>query len=181
MKKIILDTDQEAARFVENISGWVSRDGLFFGKKKDAEKIARYQGCTHRACRDCGAPTPKHFIVCAKCRDRLSDERYEKREKEEWDEKGMLFSEVADRYFDSWDDVADYLEDYNDQTGGALALRLLICEPEYLRQVDDYWEDQLCEGGKLPDEVREALDVLNETIRKQEPVSWFPGKKRPII
>lgn len=111
MNEVILDTSPEAAKFVENISGWVSRDGLFFGKNEDA---ARYQGCSHRACSECGSPAPKGYTACSSCREKKAEARYEKLERAEWDEKGALYSEVA-----------DYMEEENEQTLAPVSLRLV--------------------------------------------------------
>lgn len=177
--KVILNTSPEAAQFVENISGWVSRTGLFFGKD---ERAARYAGCTHVACEDCGEPTDKGRTVCDECREKRLAARYEVRERAVWDEKGMLYSEVADRFFQSWDEVADYMEEENERTLDPVSLRLVICEPVYLSPVDeDRWSDDLPEDGELPDEVARALEELNEALRAAGPVSWMPGKKAAMV
>lgn len=179
MKEIILNTSDKAAKFVENISGWVSRDGLFYGKD---ERSARYQGCTHVECEDCHEPAPKGRVVCDKCREKRDVSRYEKLEKGEWDEKGMLYSEVADRFFSSLDSVSDYLEEYNEEKHTPLSLRLVICEPVFLSQVDeDNWSDELAEDGELPCDVAIALAAFNAVIRKAGPVSWIPGNKAVVI
>jgi len=179
MDKIILRTDPEAATFVENLSGWVSRDGLFFGEKED---IARWQGCTHVACSDCEKPTPKGYTTCSACREKKAEARYEKLERAEWDENGALYSEVADRYFWSWEEVADYMEEENERTLEPVSLRLVICEPVYLRPVDDdRWHDDLPEDGELPDDVAKALAEFNEVLRSAGPVSWQPGKKAAVV
>jgi hypothetical protein len=177
MSEVILNTDDRAAKFVENISGWVSRDGWFFGGNEEA---ARYRGCTHVACGDCGEPVEKSRNYCDACAEKRADARYEKLERAEWDEKGMLYSEVADKFFSSWDEVADYLEEYNEQTVAPLSLRLVICEPEYMQSVDtDYWSHNMPDDwdGDLPGEVMAALDALNDALRAAGPVSWRPGKK----
>ena len=122
--------------------------------------------------------------VCADCREKRAVARYEKLERAEWDEKGMLYSEVADRFFQSWDEVADYLEEYNEQTGEPLSLRLVICEPEYLRSVDtDFWSDNMPDDwdGELPDAIMTALTELNAVIQEHGPVSWRPGKKAVLL
>jgi len=179
MDEMILSSSSGSAQFKEGISGWVSRRGFFFGKD---ERAARYDGCTHIECEDCHGPAPKGWLVCDKCKEKRAVDRYEKREREEWDEKGMLYSEVADRYFSSWDEVADYLEEYNEQTGGPLSLRLVICEPVFLSPVDeDNWSDDLAEDEELPDAVATALAEFNTVLREAAPVSWRPGKKAVVL
>lgn len=179
MEKIILDTDPEAAKFVENISGWVSRNGRFFGKQED---VARYDGCTHRACRDCGTATIKHYLICDDCSEKKKAARYEKLETAVWDEDGMLYSDVADRYFSSWEEVADYMEEENEQTLAPVSLRLVICDPVFLSPVDeDRWADDLPEDGELPDNVVAALAEFNDILRAAGPVSWIPGKRAAVL
>lgn len=168
---IILDTSGEAAKFVENISGWVSRDGLFFGKD---ERAARYKGSTHRVC-ECGKPAEKIYTHCASCREKRAIERHNNRERVEWDGETPIYSDSADRYFYSIEEVDDYLYD-TDTTRDDL--RLLLCEPVFLSRIDDdRWCDDLPEEGALPDEVKAALDNLNEVLLSVGPVSWKPGKK----
>jgi hypothetical protein len=65
-EKMILDTSDEAAKFVTGISGWVSRDGHFCGND---ERIARYIGSTHKLC-ECGNIVEKMWIKCDRCRAR---------------------------------------------------------------------------------------------------------------
>lgn len=179
MAEMILNTSAEAAKFVDTLSGWVSRGGIFFGKDEGA---ARYHGCTHWECRDCGAPAPKGWECCDDCKEKRSAARYEKLERATWDEQGMLYSEVADRFFSSWDEVADYMEEENEKTMEPVVLRLVICEPEYLRQVDeDYWSDDLPEDGELSAEVVAALAELNEVLRAEGPVSYRPGNKAAVL
>ena len=57
-EKTILFTSDEAAKYTDGISGWVSRDGFFWGKD---ERAARYHGCTHVLCEDCGNPARSGF------------------------------------------------------------------------------------------------------------------------
>ena len=176
----ILNTSEEAAKFVENISGWVSRKGMFFGNNKNSEMFARYDGCTHMACEDCGEPTRKMYTVCESCRDKRASLFYAKRERAEWDEKAPVYSEVADRYFYSWDEVNDYIED--NQPEKVDELRLIICDPVFLRPIDeDYWCDSLPEDGEMPDEVSVAINNLNNLLKSVGPISYLPGKKAVLL
>lgn len=175
-KEIVLSTSDKAARFVENISGWVSRHGRFYGKD---ERLARYDGSTHRPCESCGKPTEKSYLKCYSCRDRAHKERHAKRTVEEWDEKGLLYSFYADEYFRSWDEVDDYALENDVELS---AMQLVICDPVYLSKIDsDYWCDELSEDGELPAAVQEALNDLNMAIQEAGPVSWTPGKKAAAI
>ena len=169
--KQILNTSDEAAKFVTNISGWVDRHGRFFGKEED---MARWSGCTHIVCPDCGNPTPKGYTICKTCREKKAVERYETKERKEWDGETPLYSDFLDKYFFSEDDLSDFMEDCRCT---ATSLRLIICEPVYLRQIDtDYFCDELADDGELPEAVVAALNNLNVAIRDEDPVSWMLGK-----
>ncbi|MDP2643703.1 MAG: hypothetical protein Q8P24_02070 [Desulfobacterales bacterium] len=177
MEKIILNTDSEAARHVWNLSGWMSRDGIFYGKNEEA---ARWRGCTHVKCKGCASPTPKHRVYCDGCAKIRAIARHNQRERAEWDEKGMIYSESADQFFSSFYEVDDYLEGSGGK-GGAKemeALRLVICEPVFLSEVtEDYWDDDLPENGELPESIKDALEEFNRALREVGPVSWVPGRK----
>lgn len=164
-----MDSD-EAARHVSNISGWVSRNGHFYGKD---ERAARYDGCTHRVCEDCGTPVPKTgFTVCTPCHEKRDIERYEKRERRPY-EGGMVYSDRQDRYFDSLADALEYAEDEGLEPAD---LRLLLCTPNYVTPLDgDYCCDELPEDGDVPPEVANAIQAFNEAV-KGIVLSWSPSK-----
>jgi hypothetical protein len=175
-EKIVLNTSDEAAQFKTGLSGWVSRHGLFFGKD---ERAARYNGCTHVECSDCKKPTERGWTLCEFCREKHAQERYAKRESKEWDGKTLLYSESADKYFFDEDDLMDFLAD---EGGSIESLRLLICEPEYLRPVEyDHWVDDLPEDGELPEAVEDAVEAVNKVIREQGPSAWYPGKYAAVL
>ena len=168
--KQVLKTSDEAAKFVTDISGWVDRHGRFFGKEED---MARWSGCTHIVCPDCGNPTPKGYTICKGCREKKAVERYEAKERKQWDGETPLYSEFADEYFFSEDSLNGYVEFGETKQ----ALRLVICEPIYLKEIDeDHFCDELPEDGELPEDVFSVLEELNKTIREQKPVSWMPGE-----
>ena len=172
-KQILFDSD-EAAHY-QTLSGWVSRHGHFMGND---ERAARYDGCTHRPCKDCGEPTEKMYVVCNKCRVLGDKKRYKAMPKIEWDETGMLYSEAHDKYFSSWEEIEDYCED---EGIGKDELRLIICVPNYLPLIpDDYGCDDLAEDGELPDSVIQAIEEFNKVIKAAGPVSWFPGKNAAL-
>ncbi len=174
--KVILFDSNEAAQYWTNLAGWVSWNGRYFG---DGERAARYDGCTHRPCEDCGEPAPKSWLVCKKCRILRDETRYNAMPKEEWNEKGMLYSDAHDKYFSSWDGIEYYCED---EEIGIDKLRLIICEPNYLPLLaDDYGCDELAEDGELPDDAIQAIEDFNKVIKAVGPVSWMPGKKAAIL
>ncbi len=170
----VIPYDSPEAAQIKTVTGWVSRDGRFLGND---EHTARYFGCTHRPCEDCGALTPVHgFTVCDNgCHQKRMIARYEAMPRAAWDGKAMLYSDARDEYFNDLERALDGLEE-----GETLAdLRLIICKPNYPRRVDeDYWSDDLPteEDGALPGELLEAVCALNAVIDKLPPLSWYPGK-----
>ena len=119
-----------------------------------------------------------------KCHEIRQIKRYAALPQEEWDEKGMLYSEAAGNYFSSWDEVEEYLEEdtAEDDEKTIEGLRLIICEPNYLPLItDDYGYDELVEDGELPDDVIQAIEDFNKAIKAAGPVSWSPGKKAAVI
>ena len=84
-----------------------------------------------------------------------------------------------DRFFSSWDGVKEYAET---EERSLEDLRLLICEPVYLREISiDYFIDELPDEGELPDEVYDAMEKFNTVLRAAGPVSWELGSKVPIL
>jgi len=176
--KQILNTSIEAAKFLTNIEGWVG-GGRFFGKD---ERAARWSGCTHIICPDCGKPTPKMYTRCSDCREKNAIKRYEARERKRWDRETPLYSDAADSYFFDEQELMYYLEDSFNLKSDVALLRLVICEPIYLRQVEeDYFCGELTEDGELSEAVIDALNNLNTVIQDEDPVSWFPGKYAAVL
>lgn len=175
--KIVMFDSDEAASFKTNISGWVSRQGHFWG---DDERAARYDGCTHTRCEDCGKPVDRGRLICQKCHNIRQIKKYNTLPKEEWDEKGMIYSNAADRYFMDWEEVDAFIEN---EGGKVEELRLVICEPQYLPLLDsfDYGYDSLAEDGELPDAVVQAIEDFNKVIKNVGAVSWHPVNKAVLL
>lgn len=175
--KMILFDSKEAAQYQTGLSGWVSRHGHFWGND---ERAARYDGCTHTYCEDCGEPVDRGRLMCPKCNEARNVKRYATMPKEAWNGKGMLYSDAADRYFSDWEEIEEFLiDDCTLGTATIESLRLIICEPQYLPLLDpsDYGCDSLAEDGELPDAVIQAIEDFNKVIKSVGPVSWFHGKR----
>lgn len=172
-KTVMFESD-EAATHRTNLEGWVSRHGNYFGNLPDtAERAARYDGCTHRVCDGCGNATEKAYTHCSECRHENDVARYEVMPLKEWDGNTPLYSNHLNEY------IFEFYDFLNDYDGDAEALRLVICEPVELTQIDeDYWTDDLAEDYELPDDVAEALEVFNQSLKDAGTVSWRAGKYR---
>jgi hypothetical protein len=169
---VVMYDSPEAAKQV-TVTGWVSRRGIFYG---DNEHIARWDGCTHKACEGCGLPCEKSYIKCRNCREKADIARWEAMPKKAWDGAQMIFCDATDHYYSDPEGILEYCED----EGVSLAdMRPILCEPNYAREVDsDYWTDELPEDEyDLPEDIETALAALNKAIREhKEPLSWGPGK-----
>jgi len=169
----VLFNSDEAAHFQTGLSGWVSRHGHYWGND---ERAARYDGCTHVLCDDCGKPVDRGWLVCKACRENRDKARYEAMPEEEWNEVGMLYSDALEKYFASLEEIEEFCEDEGNKVS---ELRLIICEGQYLPLIsDDYGCDVLAEDGELPDAAIDAVEKFNDAIKAAGPVSWYPGKKR---
>jgi hypothetical protein len=173
MEKIIEYASLEAAIFRDDVKGWVSRDGLFFGEGKEAEHLARNQGCTHVKCKECGELHPAHYTRCKKCRDKSELERFLSLPEIAWNGSDLLYSIALDKFFDSVEDVDDYIEpgkSYSD-------IRLVACEPVYMPELDDDFFSGIGNGDQFPEKINEAIDQFNSAVKGIR-ITWRPGKKR---
>jgi len=177
-EKIILAEDDEAAKFVTGLSGWVDKNGVFWGQ---LEEMARYASATHKRCEECKTSIINRvYRYCADCLEKKDIERYSKLERKDWDGVAYLYSDRDDVYFADYQELHDYLDDLGMEN--ADSLRLIICEPECLREVDaDYWADDLPEDAELPESVLSALETFNASLKDAGVVSWSPGKYAAII
>lgn len=176
MSKQILFNSDSAAYFSLNIHGWVSSDGRFFGSD---ESSARYAGCTHRLC-DCGEIMEKYYTMCASCKEKKEMAAYLLKPKKLWNGTDPLYSEKINGYFFNRNDFFSYLLDHKDEKENfRISLRLVICDPVYLKVIDPYelYNDDLPEDGELPIEIIEAFKTLNKIISSNTvPIAWIPGK-----
>lgn len=175
----VMYDDPTAATFRTGLSGWVSRNGRYFGRGTTAEHQARYDGSTHKKCEGCGNPVAKHNY-CKRCYHNKLVERYRSLPVIDWDGVTPICLFDDDKYFFSEGDLMDYCWDNETQPE---SLMLVLCTPHYLREVTyDYWCDDMTEDmEELPRPIVHALDTLNRAIREcneLQPISWSEGKKR---
>ena len=176
-EKIILFDSDEAAKFVENISGWVDINGYFYGKD---ENLARYSSCTHKKCA-CGELMKKNYTMCNKCIEIKNKEKYNNLKAVEWNGNSPIYSDTTDDYFWDEDQLLDYCAD--EEIENIEELRLLTTKPIKLRgNVDlyDLYVDELPEDYEWPNEILETLEKLNMLIDNLSPVSVFPSNERII-
>ena len=169
---IVLPDSQEAAS-IQTVTGWVSRDGYFYGND---ERLARWAGSTHRLCESCGNVFVKNSY-CEPCAKKRRDDEIASLPMREW--KGEpVYLESADEYFFEPSDFYDYCLD-NDLNPKDQVL--LFVTPNYASEIDpnEHYADDLPEEGDVPAELSEAFDALNEVIRmRSSALSYSPGKER---
>lgn len=162
---IMRDSDEAAKPYTAH--GWLSSNGHFYTD----ESVARYDGCTHVACRHCGKPTPKSYTACDACRASAETARFYAMPEAAWDGVAMLYSDTHDTYYASPDDALD-----GDET--ADEMRLVICTPNYVTPLEgDYCCDELADDMDVPAAVEEAMDAFNKAVAGIV-LSWSPGKMR---
>ena len=173
---VILPSDDRAAKLV-TVTGWVSRDGLFFGAN---ERTARWSGSTHAVCSACGEVCPKHYTKCQGCRDLDSIAKHEARERRIY-VSGMLYSHLRDRFFVDLDELLEYCE-Y--ESVNIADLQVVLCEPIRPRYLDDEdFADELPEDGSIADSAPKLWELMqqwNAEIDRMcaagEGTSWEPSK-----
>lgn len=186
--EIIMYASDKAAKFITGISGWVSRDGTFFGDKEDA---ARYNGCTHRVCTNCGKPTQKYYLICTDCMSEKQQDGYlnlEALTEEEFKQKisktaaTIMYSPELDVYFNEWQELVEYCEEYELELD-PIKLKLKWCVPVYLPNVDpdELYIDILPEDKpELPDEIYaifKELDAKLDLYNENNITSYSPYSK----
>lgn len=165
-KPIIMFDSPEGAQ-KKSVEGWYDRFGHFFGED---ERTARWSGCTHIRCPECGAITEKGRTKCDACYQKQRIALFESFPVEKWDGKTPLVLFDDDKHFFD-DEILDYMADSDPAEDENL--RICKCEPVYLHLVNsDDWVDDLPEDGELPNEVQAAVDALNEKIGAAGPVAW---------
>jgi hypothetical protein len=175
-EKIILPTDENVVKWVENISGWVDNSGRFWGIDKD---MAIYSSITHKVCK-CGELMEKHYTACYKCRHKADVERYNNLPFKEWDGKSLVYSKLAEKYFSDESEIWDYCEELEIKSDDMM---FVLCDPCYIPELTgEQWDDLLPEDSDgFPKEVQDAINAFNLAAKDFPPLSWFPSKTRTNI
>ena len=180
-EEIIVLPDHLQAAERKTVTGWVSRNGHFWGED---ERMARYEGSTHRACDVCGSVVLKQWVYCEKCRYDKMQKVWEAMPRKEWDHETPLAIFDTDTYFFFYDEIESYCEDHECKPED---LKLVWCDPIKPKHIyaDDLFADEL-PGDDSEAEVRDtdilaAIDALNKAIERAEPFSWYPGKVAAIL
>jgi hypothetical protein len=166
--ELIIMSDSAEAAQEKTVTGWCDRFGQYFGAD---ERTARWSGCTHQNCSDCGTVIEKNRTKCADCAKEQRIERFNTFPVEKWDGQTPVVLFDTERYFFG-ESILDFIADSDPAEDSDL--RICKCRPHHLALIgDDNWCDDLAEDGELPEAVQLAVDALNEAIKAEGPVSWF--------
>lgn len=157
-KAVVAYGSNEAAH-KETVTGWVSRSGHFWG---DDEHMARWDGCTHVPCEDCGVLLEKMCsTVCRACEARRDVDKFAKLPREEWNGIEPLFSESCQKYL--WD--AAQVRSTMEAHGCSFdELMPRLCERVTAHRIDrDDFCDELPEDDQ-PDELVDAIEAFNKAM-----------------
>lgn len=172
--------DSSEAAQHKTVTGWVSASGRFWG---DDERMARYDGATHRNCTTdgCGTLIEINSLYCPACLGLRRVAKYNAMTKVGWDDTTPLYSDSRQIYFMSRSDLIDHLREHPEDTVDSL--QLIICDPNEASELDpaEIFSDEVPEDGEVPNELAEAFEALNAVIRACPPLSWSPGSEAAIV
>lgn len=169
--KTVVMYDSEEAASIKTVTGWVSRNGTFWGND---ERMARYDGSTHMVC-ECGDVVANRSY-CQKCSASREHRKYLAMPRVEWDGVAPLNLHGTDTYFSDIDSLIDHCVNAGCQPKD---LPLVICVPKYAGEIDanEHYADDLPKDGEIPAVLEEAFQVLNAAIKAcTEPLCWYPGQ-----
>lgn len=159
-------SESAASATIKTVTGWVSRDGYFFGAD---ETGARRAGSSVRICRE----DPNHGAVpnngyCKECARIKDEQRWEKAPKVEKSE-GPFFLFDGDHFFRDIEEVEDYANDHDLD-----AVRLSVGEPIFLKMPDagDLFADDMPDEMDVPCEAYRIVEVARAAIAALPSVGW---------
>lgn len=178
--KIIM-MDDAAAASIQTLTGWVDRQGRFWGND---EYQARWCGATHRKCKNKPDEHPIHKThgYCEECHHESRQADFAKMERGVWAGEPLVIFD-SEQYFFDVESLAEYCWE---NSVFPRELQLLICEPNYPPEFDfrQHCEEIIPDGGdyySLSQEVRDATDALNKAIKESEAVSWSGSDRVAIV
>ncbi len=160
--------DSPEAASVRTVTGWYDRFNQYFGAD---ERAARWSGCTHVRCSECGAAAPKSSTKCEACCQKQRIALFNSYPVEMWSGETPVTLFDKDRYFFG-ESILDFIADLDPAKDSELCI--CKCTPGYLGLVSaDNWADDLPKDGELPPGVEEAVLVFNDAIKAEGPVAWY--------
>lgn len=165
--------DDPRAAYLGTVTGWISRDGYFYGNH---EKAARYAGSTHKMCK-CGNIFKKNSY-CALCHEMNVIDRYHGMKECENAPGNMFFSDAFDEYFPDVEEIVEFM--YDNDVRVVEDLRLQPTRPNKCFAPDaiDLYSGILPDDGdyhSIPESVLLAFSELEEKLKELDAtLSWEP-------
>lgn len=170
-KKVVMYESTEAAS-IQTVTGWVDANGRFFG---DDEALARYCGSTHRQCKkNPGHPVHETNGWCATCHEEAQLSRFAAMPRRVWAGEPIADYE-GDVYFFDNESLLDHIIEHGISPAD---FKLVFCTPNMPSEIEpaDYFCDDLPPDGEISDnQLLAAFGLVNEMIRKSDPLSWSPS------
>lgn len=96
-KIVMMDSDEAAS--IQTLTGWVSRDGHFWG---DDEHMARWSGATHRKCKNKPDDHPIHrtHSYCEECHKESRQAKFAALERAVWAGEPLVIFDDDTYFFD---------------------------------------------------------------------------------
>jgi hypothetical protein len=128
------------------------------------------------ACAECGAPVEKTWTHCEDCRNKRAIARWAALPFKEWDGKTAICTWDGDKFFFSEDDLIEWL--YDNEFNGCDVMLVSAVEITYPELDVDYFSHDAHEDWEPQKELLDAIEKLNEVVRKFPAHSYTVGKIR---
>jgi hypothetical protein len=178
-KIVMMDSDEAAS--IQTVTGWVDRQGRFWGKD---EYQARWCGATHRKCQKKPDEHPIHPTngYCEECHRESRQEKFAGMERAIWKGEPLNIFD-GDTYFFDAESLADYCWENSLLPS---ELQLVICIPNFPAEIDmnDHCQEIIPDGGDhhdIPEPIWLAAEALNKAIRESQPISWSGSDVAAIV
>lgn len=147
-----------------------------------SEDAYRRNVATQLKCSTCGTNYESNSF-CRVCSDKKQEESYNKKPFKVWDGNEPLVIYQDDTYFFDEDQLKDYIYENDLDDEDVKNLRLMICEPNNCREIEeDYFGDEMPENMDSLEEfdkgLVEKLKEINTYIKTLPPISWSQGMYR---
>ena len=165
--------DDPRAAYLGTVTGWISRDGYFYGNN---EKAARYAGSTHKMCK-CGNIFKKNSY-CALCHEINTLDRYHAMKECENAKGDMFFSDAYHSFFSDVEQILEFM--HENEISLVEDLRLQPTRPNkcFVPDVIDLYSGILPEDGdihSIPESVLLVFDELKQKLKEIDAtLSWEP-------
>lgn len=180
---------EEAAELTQATGYKCKTCGAFYaGEGENSRHMARWCHASDLPCK-CGKRNDnKSYTVCATCRKGLDEKRWNDLPVADWNGEDALSIWHDDKFFYWPQDVADYLEELNDdledddEPVNLEDLRIVLCKRVEPRRFDyaDFFDDYLSDAAQS-DDYSEIDEKVNDLLSRNFPETWQSVNVRASI